>query len=49
MKHRRLIGAGVLFVALIGLAVVPIGTAPTLGPLLDPAHGVWALARTGAT
>ena len=47
MKHRRLIGAGVLFVALIGLAVVPIGTAPTLGPLLDPAHGVWALARTG--
>jgi penicillin G amidase len=27
----------------------PVAPAPALGPLLDPAHGVWALARAGET
>src|SRR5215467_8765582 len=42
----RLIGAAVLFVVLTGIGAISIGRAPALGPLLDPAHGVWALART---
>ena len=44
---RRVVGAALLFVVLIALGAVPLGRAPALGPLLDPAHGVWALARTG--
>ena len=35
---------------LIGGVIVgarPIGPAPALGPVLDPAHGVWALASAG--
>jgi penicillin amidase len=26
----------------------PIGSAPSLGPFLEPAHGVWSLARAGS-
>lgn len=47
MKYRKLIAAGLLLVALLVLGAVRLGPAPALGPLLDPAHGVWALARTG--
>jgi penicillin amidase len=46
VRYRRHVGAGLLFVALIVLGAIRLGRAPALGALLDPAHGVWALART---
>src|SRR5262245_17404697 len=46
LVRGRLLGAAVLFVLLMGVGAVSIGPAPALGPLLDPAHGVWALARS---
>ena len=46
IKGGRMVGASVLFVVLMGAGAVSIGRAPALGSLLDPAHGVWALART---
>ena len=33
--------AGALYVG-----IVPVGAVPALGPLLDPAHGIWAAARS---
>jgi penicillin amidase len=45
IKGGRLIAAGVLLAALTVLGAMPLGNAPALGPLLDPAHGLWALAR----
>ncbi|HEY2378583.1 MAG TPA: penicillin acylase family protein [Gemmatimonadaceae bacterium] len=45
-QGARTIGGVVLFTALLWIGAWPIGRAPALGPLLDPAHGVWALART---
>src|SRR5947199_1274482 len=45
MKAMRLVAAAVLLALLIVLGARPIGHAPALGALLDPAHGVWALAR----
>ena len=41
----RLVAAAVLLALLIVLGARPIGHAPALGSFLDPAHGVWALAR----
>lgn len=41
----RPIGAGVLLAVLLGVGARRIGPAPAMGNFLDPAHGVWALAR----
>src|SRR5689334_2016870 len=41
----RPIGAAVLLAVLVILGARRIGPAPALGGFLDPAHGVWALAR----
>jgi len=40
-----LLSGAVLTVALL-IGVVPIGRAPALGAFLEPAHGIWAMART---
>ena len=45
MKGTRLVSAATLLVLLVVLGAWPIGRAPALGSFLDPAHGVWALAR----
>ena len=37
--------AAVVLAALLFVGFRPVGPAPALGPLLDPAHGAWALAR----
>ncbi len=37
--------AGVTFVILAGLSLVRPGSFPRLGPLLDPVHGLWSVAR----
>jgi penicillin amidase len=42
----RLFLAFALCVASLYAAARPIGPAPALGPFLDPANGVWAMART---
>ena len=47
MRHVRQIGALAVCATLVVLGAVPMGRAPAMGTLLDPAHGVWALARTG--
>ena len=44
---RRLVGAAVLLALLLWAGARPIGRAPAIGSFLDPAHGAWALARTG--
>ena len=47
MTPFRLGGAAALFALLLWVGARPIGRAPAAGPFFDPAHGVWALARTG--
>ena len=47
MRLGRLVGAAVLLAFLLWVGARPAGRAPALGAFLDPAHGVWALARTG--
>src|SRR5688500_12950269 len=37
--------AGVVLAGLLWVSARPVGPAPALGPLLDPAHGAWGLAR----
>lgn len=37
--------AALVLAALLFVGFRPVGPAPALGPLLDPAHGAWALAR----
>jgi len=44
-EAARPIGAAVLLALLIWIGAFPPGRTPALGALLDPAHGVWALAR----
>ena len=44
---RRLTVAALLFAGLLYLGARRSGPVPALGPLLDPAHGAWALARAG--
>ena len=34
-----------MLIALVYVAIRPVGPAPPLGPLLDPAHGIWATER----
>ena len=41
----RPIGAALLLVVLLWIGARRVGRAPALGSFLDPAHGVWALAR----
>jgi penicillin amidase len=45
MKAARLVVASGLLLLLIVVGALPLGRAPALGSVLDPAHGVWALAR----
>src|SRR5947209_8318718 len=45
VKLVRPLAAAALLALLLWLGARPIGRAPALGALLDPAHGVWALAR----
>jgi penicillin amidase len=42
----RLAAATLVLAALLLVGVRRIGPAPALGPFLEPAHGVWALARS---
>jgi penicillin amidase len=44
----RLVVALLVLAAGLLVGARPIGSAPTLGPFLEPAHGVWALARASA-
>ena len=39
--------AAFVLAALLYVGARRVGPTPALGPLLDPAHGAWALARTG--
>jgi penicillin amidase len=43
---RRLAGALLIFAATLVIGSRRSGPVPALGPFLDPAHGVWALARS---
>src|SRR4030088_3389538 len=43
---RRLVVAIVLLAAIVFVGARRVGPAPALGGFLDPAHGVWALARS---
>jgi len=45
MKHLRTGAAVALLALLIWVGAKQLGPAPALGSFLDPAHGVWALAR----
>ena len=45
-RHGQPIAAAALLALLLFVGSSSIGRAPALGPLLDPAHGVWALARS---
>jgi penicillin amidase len=40
--------AGVVLAGALYIGAVPLGPAPALGRFLDPAHGVWAVARGAA-
>jgi penicillin amidase len=45
---RRLIVAVVVLAAALALGVRRVGPLPALGPFLEPAHGVWSLARSAS-
>ena len=45
MRWLRLAIALPLLIALVHVGVRPAGPAPALGPLLDPARGIWAMER----
>lgn len=47
MRPARLAGAAVMLALLLWVGARPVGRAPAIGSFVDPAHGVWALARTG--
>ncbi len=38
--------AGAVLAVALYIGARPLGRVPALGPLLDPAHGIWAVART---
>jgi penicillin amidase len=44
-RPARIVGSALVLAVVTYGAARPIGAAPALGPLLEPAHGVWALAR----
>ncbi len=48
MRPLRLAGALVIFGAALFVGARRIGPAPALGAFIDPAHGVWSLARTAS-
>lgn len=41
-----LLVSGAVLAGALYLGAVPIGRVPAVGPFLDPAHGIWAVART---
>ena len=45
MNWWRLLLALPLLIALLYVGARPVGPAPALGPLLEPAHGIWAMER----
>jgi penicillin G amidase len=47
MRPARLAGAAVMLAVLLWVGARPVGRAPAIGSFVDPARGVWALARTG--
>ncbi|MEO5814440.1 MAG: penicillin acylase family protein [Gemmatimonadaceae bacterium] len=48
MRPLRLAGAAVIFGAALFVGARRIGPAPALGAFIDPAHGIWSLARSAA-
>ncbi|MES2180340.1 MAG: penicillin acylase family protein [Gemmatimonadota bacterium] len=48
MRFLRLTGALIVFAGALYVGASRIGPAPALGSFLDPAHGVWSLARAAA-
>src|SRR5215213_2747388 len=48
MRALRLIAALLVLGAALFVGARPIGPAPALGAFLEPAHGVWSLARAAA-
>ena len=49
MRVLRLLVALVVLAGGLVVGARPIGPAPALGAFLEPAHGVWALARSAAS
>jgi penicillin amidase len=49
LRTIRLLGAVLVLAAGLFVGARPIGPAPALGAFLDPAHGVWSLARAAAS
>jgi len=49
VRVLRLLGAVLVLGAGLFIGARPIGPAPALGAFLEPAHGVWALARAAAS
>ncbi len=48
MRPLRLVGAAVIFGAALFVGARRIGPAPALGAFIDPAHGIWSLARSAS-
>ncbi len=46
IRSARVIAAGIVLLALLVIGFRGLGPAPPLGSLLDPVHGVWAVAAT---
>jgi penicillin amidase len=45
-RYLRALLAALPLAALVYVGARPVGALPALGPLLDPAHGAWAVARS---
>jgi penicillin G amidase len=48
VRSLRLVGALVIFGAMLFVGARRIGLAPALGSFIEPAHGIWSLARSAA-
>jgi penicillin amidase len=49
LRTVRLLAAVLVLAAGLFVGARPIGPAPALGAFLEPAHGVWSLARAAAS
>ena len=49
LRTLRLFGAVLVLAAGLFIGARPIGPAPALGDFLEPAHGVWSLARAASS
>ena len=49
LRALRLVAAVLVLGAGLFIGARPIGPAPALGAFLEPAHGVWSLARAAAS